>query len=193
LGPPGLFLACFLDSSFLTLPEISDLLVVTSSAADPHSAWLPVLLATLGSVAGCSSLWYLARRGGEAYLGRRFSPAQLQRTRETFDRWGVLALAVPAMMPPPVPFKIFVLGAGVFGMRYRRFALTLTVSRGLRYVFWAVLGVAYGEQARLLLQAADAWFFLQRWRLLGLAAALTLVLATVYALRRRHRRAPEVS
>src|SRR5262249_36728887 len=177
LGPPGLFLACFLDSSFLTLPEISDLLVVTSSAAEPRSAWLPVLLATLGSVAGCSVLWFLAKRGGEAYLARRLSPAQLERTRGSFERWGPLAVAGPALLPPPVPFKIFVLGAGVFGMRYRRFATALVLSRGLRYVFWAALGVAYGQQARLWLHSADRWFLEQRWTLAGVAAVLTGVAA----------------
>src|SRR5262249_29312344 len=108
LGPPGLFLACFLDSSFLTLPEISDLLVVTSRAAARASAWRRGRRAPVGSVAGCSALWLVAGRGGDASLGRRFGGAGLERTRGVFARWGLLPRAVPAVFPPPVPFKIFV-------------------------------------------------------------------------------------
>jgi membrane protein YqaA with SNARE-associated domain len=157
LGAPGMLLACFLDSSFLSLPEISDLLVVTSAAAKPAQAWLPVLIATLGSFAGCSVLWWIGLRGGEAFLVRRFGRERVEKTRDTFQRWDILALVVSAWAPPPVPFKLFVLSAGVFEMPFSRFALTMLLARGSRYVFWAVLGVVYGERARELLQAMDAW------------------------------------
>lgn len=158
LGPAGVFLAAFLDSSFLSLPEINDLLVVTAAARAPESAWLYVCMATLGSLAGCSVLWLVARRGGEALLYRRFGAERVVRTREAFRRWDVLALAVPALLPPPMPFKIFVLCSGVFGISFQRFALTLLVARGVRYLAWAFVGLRYGDQAMVLLRRFDAWF-----------------------------------
>lgn len=185
LGAPGLFIACFLDSSFFSLPEISDILVVTSAAAHPRSAWLPVLLATVGSVAGSATVWLVGKRGGEAYLVRRFGQERVERTRAAFERWDVLALAVPAMLPPPVPFKIFVFSAGVFGIRFRRFATTLAIARGLRYVFWAGVGVVYRDEARGLLQAADAWFARKSLSLfLATAVVLAATMAAFYLWRR---------
>lgn len=158
LGPFGLFVVAFFDSSFLSVPEINDLLVVSAAARDARTAWMYALAATLGSLAGCTALWYIGRRGGEAFLVRRFGPERVERTRAAFRKWDVLALAVPAVMPPPMPFKIFVLSAGVFGLPFRRFALTLIVARGLRYAFWALMGALYGPRALALLQRVDGWF-----------------------------------
>lgn len=158
LGPPGVFVVAFLDSSFLSLPEINDILVVTAAAGNPRMVWLHVLMATLGSVAGCSALWAVGRKGGEPLLVRRFGAERVERTRRTFAKWDVLALAIPSMLPPPMPFKVFVLSSGVFGIPYRRLVTTLLVARGLRYAFWALMGVLYGAQAIAYLQAFDAWF-----------------------------------
>lgn len=189
LGPPGLFLACFLDSSFLSLPEISDLLVVTSSAAQPRSAWVPILMATLGSLAGCSVLWALGKRGGEGFLVRRFGRERVEKTRAAFERWDLLALALPAMAPPPMPFKLFVFSAGVFGIPFARFALMLVGARGLRYVFWALMGIVYGDEARVMLQSVDAWFTRRGLALLAVLPALLAAGALAYHLWRRSRAA----
>ena len=81
LGFPGLFAVAFVDSSFLTLPEINDVLVVSAALKDPAMGWAAVLLTTLGSVAGSSALWLIGRRGGEALLERRFGPERTARTR----------------------------------------------------------------------------------------------------------------
>src|SRR5207245_1761824 len=105
LGPAGLFVVAFFDSSFLSLPEINDILVVTSCSLDPRSAWIPITMATLGSLAGCSVLWEIGRRGGEPLLERRFGKAQVARTRTAFERWDLLALIVPALLPPPCRSK----------------------------------------------------------------------------------------
>lgn len=192
LGPAGMFVVAVLDSSFLSIPEINDLLVVTSSTAYPAQAWLYILMATLGSLVGCSILWWLGRRGGEALLERRFGPERVARTRVLFNRWGVLALAVPSMLPPPMPFKVFVLSAGVFAMSWRRFLLTLAVARGLRYTFWGVMGVLYGEQALALLQRFDAWFAGSMPELLTALAVVTVVVLGWVLLRRRSAPAPGV-
>ncbi len=158
LGPAGVLLAAFLDSSFLSLPEINDLLVIAAAAREPETAWIYVVMATLGSLTGCSLLWFLARRGGEAFLVRRFGSARVARTREAFLKYDVLALAIPALLPPPMPFKVFVLCSGVFGISFQRFALTLLVARGLRYLAWAFVGIRYGDEAMHMLKGLDTWF-----------------------------------
>jgi membrane protein YqaA with SNARE-associated domain len=192
LGPGGIFAAAFLDSSFLSLPEINDILVVASAAARPRAAWIAVSLATLGSVLGCSALWWLGRRGGDAFLSRRFGPERTAQARDLFNRFGVLALAVPALLPPPMPFKVFVVAAGVFGFPWARFALTLLLARGVRYAAWAVIGVAYGEAALGLLRSFDRWAEGQQVLLLALAAGLSLATVAYLWSRRRDRLDPDV-
>lgn len=189
IGPPGIFVVAFLDSSFLSLPEINDILVVTSSSAHPGQAWIYALMATLGSLAGCLVLWELGRRGGEAFLVKRFGAHRVERTRAAFHRWDVLAIAIPAVLPPPMPFKIFVLSAGVFGFPLRRMALTLVIARGMRYTVWAVMGAIYGDEALEWLERFDHWFA-DHWPLFllitGVAViAVALVLAARRALRAR--------
>jgi membrane protein YqaA with SNARE-associated domain len=190
LGPFGLFVVAFFDSSFLSVPEVNDVLVVTSSAATPATAWMYVLAATLGSLAGCSALWYLGRRGGEAFLVRRFGRDRVDQTRSTFKKWDILALAIPAMLPPPMPFKIFVLSSGVFGVPFRRFAATLIFARGLRYTFWGVMGATYGEEALALLKRFDAWFAANAIVIGAVVAALVLSGLAVYYVRRKVVRPP---
>jgi membrane protein YqaA with SNARE-associated domain len=157
LGPGGLFLVAVVDSSFLSLPEINDFLVISAALANPGTVWMFVMMAALGSVAGSSLLWRIGRAGGEALLVRRFGPEWAGRTQRAYQRWGLLALAVPAVLPPPMPFKVFVLASGVLGFPYVRFALTLLLARTARYTFWGGMGVVYGDEARRLLLAIDAW------------------------------------
>jgi membrane protein YqaA with SNARE-associated domain len=185
LGPVGLFAVAFLDSSFLSLPEINDFLVVTGAATHPDQTLLLVLCATLGSVAGCAVLWWLGRWGGEALLVRRFGAEWTNRARAAFSRWDLLALAVPALLPPPMPFKIFVLGAGVFEISFWRFVVTITLARGLRYVVWGSLGVIYGDAAQQMLKAFDVWSARHMPWLLGGSAVAVLAIGCAYFWRRR--------
>src|SRR3954463_8711668 len=99
LGAPGMFLIAFLDSSFLSFPEVNDILLVTSSHIHPGRAWLYALMTTLGSVAGCLVMWELGKRGGEAFLSKRFGAERVARTRVALQRWGVLTIAIPAVLP----------------------------------------------------------------------------------------------
>jgi membrane protein YqaA with SNARE-associated domain len=184
LGLPGLFFVAFLDSSFLSIPEINDILVVTSSTVNPGTAWLAALMATLGSLAGCLVLWELGRRGGERFLERRFGTQKVEKARAAFRRWDILALAVPAVLPPPMPFKIFVLSAGVFGLPLRRFATTVALARGLRYSVWGALGALWGQHATVWLRAADG-FFAEQSRLLLWLLGAGLLLACLWFLWRR--------
>jgi membrane protein YqaA with SNARE-associated domain len=152
IGGPGLFTIAALDSSFVSLPQINDLLVVLMVTG--NKAWMPyyALMATLGSVVGCSILYVLAKKGGEALLRRRVSSARVDRALALYRRHGVLALMVPALLPPPAPFKLFVLLAGVSGVRPLPFALSIAVGRGMRYFGIGLLSVWYGQQAVTFLQ-----------------------------------------
>jgi len=187
LGPGGLLLASFLDSSFLSLPEISDLLVVTSSANHPEGMWVPIAMATLGSVVGCSVLWWLGNRGGEAFLLRRFGVERVESMRGAFRRWDLLTLAVPAVLPPPMPFKVFVISAGALGLPFKRLVMTLLLARGFRYSFWALLGALYGAEAHRFLRFVDQ-VFVAKGGALGYAASAVLLGAVLFVLLRRARR-----
>ena len=153
IGGPGLFVVAFLDSSFLSLPEINDLLVVM--LVIEHNARMPyyALMATLGSLAGCLVLYWVGRTGGEALVRRRFGGPRMERALGLSKRYGVLAIAVPAILPPPAPFKIFVLLAGVAAVPVWQFATTIAVARGFRYFAVGVLSVRYGDDAIAFIEA----------------------------------------
>ena len=147
VGGPGLFAIAFLDSSFLSLPQINDILVVLMVTGNQGGMPYYALMATLGSVAGCYTIYDLARRGGEAFLHRRVRAQHVARVLGIYRRYGVLALIVPALLPPPAPFKLFVLLAGVAGVRPLPFVLSIAAARGLRYLVLGLLAIWYGEAA----------------------------------------------
>ena len=153
IGGPGLFLVAFLDSSFLSLPEINDLLVVM--LVIEHKTRMPyyALMATLGSVTGCLVLYGIGRKGGEALVRRRFGGQRMERALALSKRYGVLAIAVPAILPPPAPFKIFVLLAGVAAVPLWQFATTIALARGFRYFAVGILSVRYGDDAIAFIEA----------------------------------------
>ncbi len=188
LGAPGMFVVAFLDSSFLSFPEINDILLITSSHIHPQRAWLYAAMTTLGSVVGCMVMWEVGRRTGEAVLARRFGRERFERAERALRRWGVLTVAVPALFPPPMPFKIFVVAAGVVGVPGRRLVVTLLLARGLRYAFWAAMGAYYGDEALAWLERFDAWFRENwAWALMaaGLAVAAVLIVHWARGLRAR--------
>jgi membrane protein YqaA with SNARE-associated domain len=147
IGGPGLFVVAFLDSSFLSLPQINDVLVVLM--VTEHKPWMLyyAAMATLGSIAGCYVIYLLAERGGEAFLRRKLKPGHLDRGLALYRRHGVLALVVPALLPPPAPFKLFVLAAGVAGVRPVPFVLAIALARGVRYLALGVLAIYFGDAA----------------------------------------------
>jgi membrane protein YqaA with SNARE-associated domain len=147
LGAPGLFVVAFLDSSFLSLPQINDLLLVLSVTRAPHLMPLYAAMSTLGSLAGCMVMYFIGRKGGDALLRRRFKGRHAERAMAIFDRHGVLAVTVPALLPPPAPFKLFVILAGVARVSLPKFVVAVTIGRGIRYFAEGLLAVWYGEQA----------------------------------------------
>lgn len=147
LGGPGLLLVAVVDASVLTLPELVDLLVVVMTMKAPAWMWLYVVAATAGSTLGSLSVHYVGRKGGEAFLRRRISNAQAERLFTRFRKWGFVTVMVPAMLPPPTPFKLFCLGAGATGMTAGSFALATAVGRGLRYGLLGLAAYYYGHAA----------------------------------------------
>lgn len=147
VGGPGLFVIAFLDSSFLSLPQINDLLVIGMIIQQPE--WMPyyVLMATTGSLAGCLVMYALGRKGGDAFLRQRFDSRHLERATRLFARYGLLAVIVPALLPPPTPFKLFVVLAGVVAMPVPTFVIAVAIGRGLRYFGEGLLAVWYGDLA----------------------------------------------
>ena len=181
---PAMVLIGALDSSLLSLPEINDYLVVMRCYSDPKSAFYFPLFAALGSVLGCMLLYTIMRRGGQAILRRRFRADHIERVERAYARFGFLALAVPALLPPPMPFKIFVATAGALEYPRWRFMLTIMLARSLRYYVEGTLAIFYG---------AYVLEFLQRYGLpiLGVVAALCLAGLTIYLLRQKLRARPE--
>jgi membrane protein YqaA with SNARE-associated domain len=147
LGLPGVFLIAFLDSSFLSFPEVVDLVIVVAITAEKERIIFYPLLATLGSMAGCFALYLVGVKGGEAFLRRRMHERHVDRALAVVQRHGLLTIIVPSLLPPPFPFKPFVLAAGVAGIRPIDFLLAVALGRGLRYYGEGLLAFFYGEQA----------------------------------------------
>jgi len=147
LGGPGLFIIAFLDSSFLSFPEVNDILIVVMTTQHKERMAYYALMTTLGSIAGCLALYSVARRGGEAFLRKRFKPHYVDVAMERFRRYGLLAILIPSILPPPTPFKIFVLAAGVAKVRPVDFIAAIAIGRGIRYFGEGLLAVYYGDQA----------------------------------------------
>jgi membrane protein YqaA with SNARE-associated domain len=143
---PAMVLIGALDSSLLSLPEINDYLVVARCYSDPKSVFYFPLFAAAGSVLGCLLLYSLMRRGGQAVMRRRFKAENIAKVERAYARFGFLALAVPALLPPPMPFKIFVATAGALEYPRWRFVLTIMIARSVRYFVEGALAVFYGEQ-----------------------------------------------
>lgn len=149
-GPFGLFGIALLDSALIPLPGGPDAVMMLLSAAQPR--WWPLyaLAATFGSVAGCLILYYLSARAGSRAL-KRFSEKKQQRVRDLIDRYDVLSVLVASVLPPPFPFKLFVVSAGVFRLNVMRFAIAVGLGRAFRFILEGYLAANYGEHAKELL------------------------------------------
>jgi membrane protein YqaA with SNARE-associated domain len=143
-GAPGLLVVAFVDASSIAVPM--DPLVATYVWAQPHKLLLYVLMAAIGSALGSLVPFYLGRAGGELFLLKRIDRKRFEKLRDRFERQEFLALMVPAMLPPPTPFKLFVFAAGVFEMRTAPFMLAVFLGRFLRFGILSVLVVRYGPE-----------------------------------------------
>jgi membrane protein YqaA with SNARE-associated domain len=143
MGPGGVFLVAFFDSSVLSFPFIPDALVIELSIQRPARMPLYAAMAALGSLAGCIWLYLLAKKGGEAYFHRYGGKAALGAKRWVQSN-AFFSAFVPGILPPPFPFKVFVLAAGVFQVPLRTFVVALLLARGLHYSVEGILAVRYG-------------------------------------------------
>jgi membrane protein YqaA with SNARE-associated domain len=173
LGAPGLFLISFLDSSVLTFPVINDLLLIDLAVQRPARMMLYAAMAMLGSTLGCVLLYFLAKKGGEAVFHRKAGPRGAK-IRQWVEKNGFAGMLIAALLPPPTPFKFFVLAAGVFEVPLLSFTSAIALARTVRYFAIGYLAVRYGAQALP---------FLAQHKLLVTAAVIVLVAAS-YAISR---------
>src|SRR5258705_5515255 len=175
LAAPAMIVIGALDSSLLSLPEINDYLVVGRCFKYPSAAFYFPMFAAMGSVIGCWILYSIMRRGGQAVLRKRFSVESIKRVEVAYARFGFLAIAVPAILPPPLPFKVFVATAGALEYPRWKFLLTVMLARSLRYYVEGILEVFYGR--RVLLFFRDNGLVV-----ISIAAALATVGLVIYLL-----------
>lgn len=180
LAAPAMVIIGALDSSLLSLPEINDYLVVGRCFKDPTAAYYFPLFAAAGSVLGCNLLYTIVRRGGQAVLRKRFKLAQIKRVERAYERFGFLAIGIPAILPPPLPFKIFVATAGALEYPRWKFLLTVMIARSFRYYVEGILAVFYGR--RVLLFLKDNGLVI-----VSLVGSLVLIGLIIYILVRRRR------
>jgi membrane protein YqaA with SNARE-associated domain len=169
-GPFGLFAIALLDSALIPLPAGPDVVMILLTIQRP--AWMPIYAAaaTLGSVAGCVILYYISRRAGRRALNR-FSEAKQARVKSLIDRYDVLSVLIASILPPPFPFKMFVITSGVFRLNVMRFAIAIGVGRALRFLLEGYLAVHYGDQADEVFKQYFPW--------IGGALALLIILIVV--------------
>jgi membrane protein YqaA with SNARE-associated domain len=177
---PAMILIGALDSSLLSLPEINDYLVVGRCIKQPSAVFYFPLFAAAGSVLGCLLLYTIMRRGGQAVLRRRFKRENIERVERAYARFGFLAIAVPAVLPPPMPFKIFVATAGTLEYPRWKFLVTVMIARSLRYYVEGVLAVFYGR--RVLLYFKDNGLMI-----LSITSAVVILIILVYWLAGRRK------
>jgi len=180
LAAPAMIIIGALDSSLLSLPEINDYLVVGRCFRQHHAVFYFPLFAALGSVLGCFLLYTIMRRGGQAVLRRRFSIDSIKRVEKAYARFGFLAIAVPAVLPPPLPFKIFVATAGTLEYPRWRFLLTVLVARSLRYYVEGILAVFYGRRVLIFLRDNGVV-------IISIVATIGLIALLIYMLIKRRK------
>jgi membrane protein YqaA with SNARE-associated domain len=144
LGIWGPFVVAFADSALLGMPV--DAVVAAYVYNDRRHFLLYVLLASLGSAVGSIPLYILGYLGGEKVLRKRISEERFQKIHASFERHEFWALMFPGMLPPPTPFKVFVLGAAVFEMRFRDFLAAVFAGRFVRFMVLSLLTLWFGPE-----------------------------------------------
>lgn len=186
LGAWGVFAIAAIDAALLGMPL--DPVVAGYVYLKPHLFWLYTLMAAAGSALGCIVLYGIGYAGGEAVLEKRMSKQKFQKIRASFERHEFLALMLPAMLPPPTPFKLFVLSAAVFEMNFWNFLLAIFLGRVARFLILSALVLIFGPQAVSLVSE-----LVHQHPMLMLAAlALALAVGVTMWLLRRNRGGEEL-
>jgi len=171
-GGWGLFSVCFLDSSVLSFPAVTDLLLIHLCARQPERAFLHAVQATLGSVLGAYLLYAITSQGGR-YVLRKLSPEKVRVARRWLERNDFVSILVASLLPPPAPLKIFLITAGVLRVNAARYGAALLVGRVLRYGAIAWLAARYGLQAEAYMKQNITWASL-------MIVAFVLVFTLIY-------------
>lgn len=169
-GPFGLLTIAFLDSVLIPMPGGVDAVLLLLAAARPSWMLIYVAAATIGSTAGCVGLYRLSQKAGRRALSR-FSESKQQRVKDLIDRYDVMSVLVASLLPPPFPFKLFVVSSGVFRLNLVRFTLAIAAGRTFRYLLEAYLAARYGEHAKDLLA--------HYYPAIGITLAVLIVIAFV--------------
>jgi len=158
-GVVGVFLISIVDSSFvpLPIPGITDIMIIVLAAQ--HENWFVlILLATIGSALGGYFSHQVGHSGGMAFLEKRIPPRIFKRVTGWMEHHNILSVALPAILPPPMPLSPFVLAAGALNMSRDKFLATFTISRAIRHAIAAWLGIHYGRMViRLWNQISDKY------------------------------------
>jgi membrane protein YqaA with SNARE-associated domain len=186
LGIWGVFVIATADGSFVGLPM--DAVVAGYVYQDHARFWLYAILAATGSAVGSSVLYLIGYAGGEALLRRRIPPARFEKIKRSFDEHEFWALMFPAMLPPPTPFKLFVLAAAGFEMNYGHFVLAIFLGRLARFLILSLLTIRYGKQV---VQVLGALFHTHLHWVLGICGA-AIGFWLILHLRARRRKARNV-
>ncbi|HTM90358.1 MAG TPA: VTT domain-containing protein [Terriglobales bacterium] len=144
LGSWGVFAIAAIDGSLLGMPL--DPVVAGYVYQSPHKFLLYVIMASVGSAAGSIVLYVIGYKGGEVLLQKRMPPQKFESMRRSFDRHEFWALMFPAMLPPPFPFKLFVLAAAAFEMNFAHFELAIFAGRFVRFLILSLLTIKFGPQ-----------------------------------------------
>jgi membrane protein YqaA with SNARE-associated domain len=172
LGVLGIFLVSIVDSSFVPLPVpgVTDIMLILF-AAQHRNLLLLIALTTAGSALGGYLSYQVGQAGGMVFLEKHVPPRIFKRVCTWMERHAILAVALPALLPPPVPLSPFVLAAGVLKMSRAKFLSTFTLSRGLRHLGAVLLGLHYGKHVLHLWNAFSA-----RWATTILVAVWSVLL-----------------
>jgi len=149
-GPFGLLAIAFLDSVMIPMPGGVDAMLLLLATARPSWMLIYVAAATIGSTAGCVGLYKISQKAGHRALAK-FSESKQKRVKDLIDRYDVLSVLVASLLPPPFPFKLFVVSAGVFRLNLLRFTIAIAAGRTFRYLLEGYLAARYGEHAKEIL------------------------------------------
>src|SRR5580658_3159841 len=185
LGALGFIPLGLLDSSIVPLPGSMDVLTIILAARSPELWFYYAVMATVGSVLGGFVTYRLARKGGEKSLEKRLSVKTMKRVVKLFERWGFAAIAIPALLPPPMPLVPFLLAAGAMQYSVKKFLLAMALGRIVRYMILAYLAARYGRKMLpLLLQHAHP----EVAAVVGLAVTAVLVYFMFRGIKSKKRR-----
>jgi membrane protein YqaA with SNARE-associated domain len=146
LGALGFIPLGLIDSSIIPLPGSMDVLTIILAARSPELWFYYAVMATIGSVLGGFVTYRLARKGGEKSLEKRLSAKSMKRVITLFERWGFAAIAIPALLPPPMPLVPFLLAAGAMHYSVKKFLAAMALGRIVRYMILAYLAARYGRK-----------------------------------------------